>query len=127
MGCDASKESDMHTSNAFTVNRSHKSLIEFVRAATAKADTDDATVTIDDTVKSKASTVCDTTYDVIESVNELSHWQEEFLSRYKMRVNSYSDPVARQSVFDAIDNDFHEKYNKHVARSVLYDIFNIRA
>lgn len=102
MGCVPSIDEQPTISN-LKIDRSHKSLVEFVRSLSGD----------------KPSS------DYIKNIEELTPKQEEFLSRYKMQVLGRSDPIARRSVFNMIESEFYEECHKRISRSVLYEVYGI--
>ena len=116
MGCGESAiDEQTAANNPITVAERHKSLIEFVRALS------EPTFRCTSNELSK-----NTKRNTIGNVEELTPSQEEFISRYKMRVYScLGDPVGRASTFNIIENEFYNTYHKQVDRKVLYSVLGI--
>ena len=121
MGCAESTVQDdiVHETSPMTIAECHSSLVDFVRALS------------EPTIRRPSSELPKNAkqkgFNTIFSVEDLTPLQEEYLSRYKMRVyGCSSDPVLRASTFNIIENEFYNTYHKQVDRKVLYNLYGIR-
>lgn len=119
MGCNESAIDETPPEEPpMSVAERHKSLVEFVRALS------------EPTIRRPSSELPKTAkqkgHNTISSVDDLSSLQEEYLSRYKMRVYScLGDPIRQSSTFSMIEDEFYTTYHKQIDRNVLYDLFDI--
>lgn len=104
----------------------HKSLVEFVRVLSEPTVMRRRSSFSDDGKHDSMPVRRKTTLDPVKSIDELTPYQEEFISGFKMQVyGQKSDYVRQVSTFEHIENEFYNKYHKPIARNVLYSIFNI--
>lgn len=100
----------------------HKSLVEFVRALSEPTVMHRRSSFEDDSIPVRRKT----TQDPVQSIDELTPQQEAFISGFKMQVYGQKSDYSRQvSTFEYIESEFFNKYNKPIARNVLYSVFNI--
>lgn len=89
-----------------------RSLVEFVRALSAPSVINDL--------------YSETTSRTIYSIEELTPSQEEFLSKYKMRVyGCQSDLTRKYSTFNIIENEFYNRFHKQIYRETLYELYGL--
>lgn len=89
-----------------------RSLVDFVRALSTPSIID----------KPEKETQSST----INNIEDLTPNQEEFLSKYKMRVyGSQSELSLKYSTFNIIENEFYNKFHKQISRGALYDIYGL--
>ena len=89
-----------------------RSLVEFVRALSTPS-----------VIKDPHS---ETPSRTVYNIEELTPSQEEFLSKYKMRVyGCQSDLTCKYSTFNIIENEFYNRFHKQISRETLYELYGL--
>ena len=95
-----------------SITERQRSLVEFVRALSAPS-----------VIKDPHSEPPSRT---VYSIEELTPSQEEFLSKYKMRVyGCQSDLTRKYSTFNIIENEFYNRFHKQISRGSLYELYGL--
>ena len=119
MGCSESAvDEPKMMDRPMTVAESKRSLVEFVRALSEPSIRRPSSE-LSPNARRKGN-------HAINSINELTPTQEEYLSRYKMRIyGCMSDPVLQASTFEMIESEFYDTYHKQINRRVLFDLYGV--
>ena len=109
-----------------TVAERQRSLVEFVRALSEPTVTHKQSTIENNGSRESLPVHRKIVEDPVQSVDELTPQQEAFISGFKMQVYGQKGDYVRQvSTFEYIESEFYNKYNKPIARNVLYSIFKV--